>query len=176
MKGFAFSALMLLVGRQEGHPACKTYEDGGGGQWLPRMEWRPAGWSVPCTIKSRSSLLAPAHLGGPGKRAVKRLWWWWCDGGGEECSEAYFNVLSVLLLCTPSQSCLSMCTRGVPNGFMEGFISTKLPNLVLTTDAQYVANLVNVSMTYNSAVYYVLYQHNDICLTDIIGYDRLKFG
>ena len=44
-------------------------------------EWRPAGWSVclpllvfPCTIKSRSCLLAPAHLGGPGKRAVKRLW------------------------------------------------------------------------------------------------------
>jgi len=27
----------------------------------------------PCTIKSRSSLLAPAHAGGPGKRAVKRL-------------------------------------------------------------------------------------------------------
>ena len=27
----------------------------------------------PCTIKSRHSLLAPAHLGGPGKRAVKRL-------------------------------------------------------------------------------------------------------
>jgi len=26
-----------------------------------------------CTIKSRSPLLAPAHLGGPGKRAVKRL-------------------------------------------------------------------------------------------------------
>ena len=45
------------------------------------MEWRPARWSVclpllisPCTIKSRSSLLAPAHMGGPGKRAVKRLW------------------------------------------------------------------------------------------------------
>jgi len=49
------------------------------------MEWRPAGWSVclpqlifRCAIKSRSSLLAPAHPGGPGKRAVKRLWWWWC--------------------------------------------------------------------------------------------------
>ena len=46
------------------------------------MEWRPAGWSVclpllisPCTIKSRSTLLAPAHPGGPGKRAVKRLWY-----------------------------------------------------------------------------------------------------
>ena len=54
--------------------------DGGGGHWLVRMEWRPAGWSVfvpllisPCTIKSRSSLLTPAHLGGPWKRAVKRL-------------------------------------------------------------------------------------------------------
>jgi len=48
------------------------------------MEWCPAGWSVclpllifPCTTKSRSSILAPAHPGGPGKRAVKRLWWWW---------------------------------------------------------------------------------------------------
>jgi len=58
--------------------------NGGGGHWLVRMEWRPAGWSVclpvlisPCTIKFRSSLLAPAHLGGPGKRAVKRLW---CGG------------------------------------------------------------------------------------------------
>ena len=58
--------------------------DGGGGHWLVRMEWRPAGWSVClpllislCTIKSRSSLLAPAHPGGPGKRAVKRG----CGGG-----------------------------------------------------------------------------------------------
>ena len=73
--------MTLLVGRQEGHPACKIIgEDGGGGHWLVRMEWRPAGCSVclpllifPCTIKSRSSLLAPAHPGGPGERAVKRL-------------------------------------------------------------------------------------------------------
>ena len=68
------SALMLLVGRQEGHPACKkNMGDGGGMHWLVRMEWHPAGWSVclsllifSCTIKSRSSLLAPAHPGGPG--------------------------------------------------------------------------------------------------------------
>jgi len=73
-------ALTLLVWRQEGHPACKKWEDGGGGHWLVQMEWRLAGWSVclpllifPCTIKSRSSLLAPAHPVGPGKRAVKRL-------------------------------------------------------------------------------------------------------
>jgi len=57
--------------------------DGAGGHWLVWMEWCPAGWSVflpllifPCIIKSRSSLLAPAHLDGPGKRATKRLWWW----------------------------------------------------------------------------------------------------
>ena len=83
----AFSALTLLVGWQERHPApLKNMGDDGDGHWLVRMEWRPAGWSVclpllisPCTIKSRSSLLAPAHLGGPGKRAAKRLW---CGGGG----------------------------------------------------------------------------------------------
>ena len=71
----AFIALTLLVGRQEGHPACKKYGGaGGGGHWLVQMEWHPAGWSVglpllifPCTIKSRSSLLAPAHPDGPGK-------------------------------------------------------------------------------------------------------------
>jgi len=45
------------------------------------MEWRPAGWSVClplliflCTIKSRSSFLGPAHLGGPEKRAKKQLY------------------------------------------------------------------------------------------------------
>jgi len=54
--------------------------DGGGGHWLVRMEWHPAGWSVclpllifPCTIKSGSSLLTPAYLGGPRERAVKWL-------------------------------------------------------------------------------------------------------
>jgi len=73
---------MLLDGRQEGHPASKKYgEDGGGGHWLVRMEWRLARRSVclpliifPCTTKSRSSLLVPAHPGSPGKSAVKRLW------------------------------------------------------------------------------------------------------
>jgi len=68
----AFSALILLVGWQEGHLACKNIGNDGGGHCLVRVEWRPAGWSVclpllifPCTIKSRSSLLEPAHLGGP---------------------------------------------------------------------------------------------------------------
>jgi len=75
---------MLLVAWQEGHPAFKKiWGDGGGGHWLVWMEWRPVGWSVclpplifPCTIKSRSSLVALAHPGGPGIRAIKWLWWW----------------------------------------------------------------------------------------------------
>ena len=49
------------------------------GTGLVQMEWHPARWSVclplllfHCTIKSRSSLLEPAHPGGHRKRAVKR--------------------------------------------------------------------------------------------------------
>jgi len=68
------------LGGRKGIRPVKIMGDGGGGHWLVRMEWRPVGWSVclprlifPCTIKPRSSLLAPAHPGGHGKRAVKRL-------------------------------------------------------------------------------------------------------
>ena len=76
---------------QAGCPSCRPSNsvtalkgDGGGGHWLVRMERHPAGWSVclpllifPCTIKSRSSFLAPVDPGGRGKRAVKQLW---CGG------------------------------------------------------------------------------------------------
>jgi len=71
----AFSALTLLVGRQEGHPACKKYA----GWWRltlvspdgvapSRMVGVSASVNLPCTIKSRSSFLVPAHSGGPGKK------------------------------------------------------------------------------------------------------------
>jgi len=70
----AFSALTLLVEWQEVHQVCKNMGDGGGEHWLVWMVWRSAGWTVclpllifPCTIKSTSSLLAPAHPGGPRK-------------------------------------------------------------------------------------------------------------
>jgi len=69
----------------------KTMGVDGGGHWLVRIEWRPAGWSVclpllifPCTVNSGSSLLALAHPDGPRKRAVK---WLWCGGGGRCRSE-----------------------------------------------------------------------------------------
>jgi len=92
-----------MVGWAAGrHPACKKMGDGGRGHWLVRMEWRPAGWSLylpllifPCTVKSRSSLLALAHPGGPGKRAVKWLWWWW-----------WFAISLFLHLRQPPQKCM----------------------------------------------------------------------
>jgi len=50
------------------------------GRSLVQMEWHLVGWSVsasvtfPCAMKSRGIfLLAPAHLGNYGKRAVKWL-------------------------------------------------------------------------------------------------------
>jgi len=46
----AFSDLTLLVGRQEWHPACKNWGEGGGGHWLVRMEWRPSVWSVSASV------------------------------------------------------------------------------------------------------------------------------
>ena len=75
------------------------------------MESRPAGWSVclpllifPCTIKSRSSLLAPAHPGGPGKRAIKQLW---CGGHSPKFSK--------------SVKVLPACTKRLGNIFMTSF-------------------------------------------------------
>jgi len=74
----AFSALMLLVGRQEGHPACKKL-----GGWV--LEWLSV-WSevvqqmpLPLTVSCFNKIqigftfLVPAHLGSPGQRAIKRV-------------------------------------------------------------------------------------------------------
>jgi len=71
------SVLWHLVGRQEGHPAFKKMEEG----WWRWALVSPDGVAptqmvliFPGTIKSRSSLLAPAHPGGPKKMAIKWLW------------------------------------------------------------------------------------------------------
>ena len=104
-----FSALTLLVGWQEGLPACKNMGDDGDGHCLVQMEWRLARWSVcllllifPCTLKSRSSLLAPAHPVGPWKRAVKWLWWWW-----------YWMYISMCLLSCGLHVCQDVSWRDV---------------------------------------------------------------
>ena len=80
---FAFSALTLLVGRQEGHPACKKTEwwDAGVVICLERgadshlAQLMPLPLTVSCfsEIQTGSTFLVLAYLGSPGQRAVKRV-------------------------------------------------------------------------------------------------------
>ena len=80
---YAFSALMLLVGQQEGHPACKKTErwDAGvvicleQGADLHMAQLMPLPLTVSCFSKIHIgfTFLVPAHVGSPGKRAVKRV-------------------------------------------------------------------------------------------------------
>ena len=83
MHVFAFSALALLVGWQERHPACKKLEWWGAGM-VSCLEWdadlhKAQLMSLPLTASCFSKIqigftfLVPAHLGSPGKRAVKRV-------------------------------------------------------------------------------------------------------
>ena len=79
----AFSALMLLVGRQEGHPACKKLEWWGAGMvicleldadlHMAQMMLLPLTASCFSKIHIGFTFLVPAHLGSPGRRAVKRV-------------------------------------------------------------------------------------------------------
>jgi len=77
----SFSALTLLVGQQERHPACKKLS-GGVLAWLSvrcRLAYHPAD-AAPLTISCFSEIqigftcLIPAHPDGPEQRAIK----WMC--------------------------------------------------------------------------------------------------
>jgi len=73
---------MLLVGRQEGHPACKKLS-GEVLAWLSvwsecRLAYAqlmPLPLTVSCFSKIQIgfTFLVPAHPGSPGKRAIKRV-------------------------------------------------------------------------------------------------------
>jgi len=79
----AFSALMLLVGRQEGHPACKKTERWGAvvvicleqGADLHMAQRISLPLTVSCFSKIQVgfTFLVLAHPGSPGQRAVKRV-------------------------------------------------------------------------------------------------------
>jgi len=79
----AFSALTLLVGWQEGHPACKKTERWGAGgviclercAELHMAQLMPLPHTVSCFSKIQIgfTFLVPAHLGSPGQRAIKRV-------------------------------------------------------------------------------------------------------
>jgi len=74
----AFSALTLLVGRQEGHPACKKLSGGvlvwlsvclAQGADLHMAQLMPLPLTVSCSSKIQIgfTFLVQAHLGSPGK-------------------------------------------------------------------------------------------------------------
>jgi len=75
-----FSASTLLVGRQEGRPACKKTEWWGAGSLdrgadLHIAQVMPLPLTVSCFSKIQIgfTFLVPAHLGSPGQRVVKRV-------------------------------------------------------------------------------------------------------
>ena len=79
----AFSALTLLVGRQEGHPACKNFEwcstgivvylERGADLHMAQLMSLPLTVSCFSKIQIGFTCLVPAHPGSPWKRAVKRV-------------------------------------------------------------------------------------------------------
>ena len=79
----AFSALTLLVGRQEGHPACKKQSGGTTGMViclergadLHIAQLMPLPLTVSCSSKIQIgfTFLVPAYPGCPGKEAAKWL-------------------------------------------------------------------------------------------------------
>ena len=77
---YVFSALKLLVGQQEWHPACKKTEWWGAGVVIcleqgADLHMMPLPFTVSCFSKIQIgfTFLVPAHPGSPGKRAVKRV-------------------------------------------------------------------------------------------------------
>jgi len=79
-----FSALTLVVGRQEGHPSCKKLKEWGAGEVVHLeqdadvriAQLMPLPLTVSCFSKiqySTFTFLVPAHPGSPGQMAVKRV-------------------------------------------------------------------------------------------------------
>jgi len=62
---------MGLVGRQEGHPACKTTERWGADLHMAQLMPQPLTVSCFSKMQIGFAFLVPAHPGSPGKRAVK---------------------------------------------------------------------------------------------------------
>ena len=78
-----FSALTLLVGRQEGHPACKKLEWWGtsivicverdADLHIAQVMLLPLTVSCFSKIQIAFTFLVPAHTSSPGKRAIKQV-------------------------------------------------------------------------------------------------------
>jgi len=105
------SALMLLVGRQEGHPACKKTEWWGAGMVicleqgadLHMVQLMPLPLTVSCFSKIQISFtfLVPAHPGSPGQRAIN--WVYVCVYVCVCCDSIYIYVCVCAAKLTDSQ-------------------------------------------------------------------------
>ena len=117
---FAFSALTLLVGWQEGHPACKTEWWGAGMVICLELvadlhiaQLMPLPLTVSCFSEIQIGLpfLVPTHLGSPGKRAVKRV----CVSKSLHFPQP---ITSLLYQCQEDSSTVLCCLhQPVFNGF-----------------------------------------------------------
>ena len=106
---FAFSALTLLVGRQEGHPACKNWVVGYwhgylSGAMCKQFAYGPADHTATpsslAPIKSRfQTFLVTFYPCCPGKEAVKRIW---CSSSSLYCIYWYLFVIT----CNCFPACL----------------------------------------------------------------------
>ena len=67
------STLTLLDGQQEGHPVCKKPEWWDADLHIAQIMPLPLTVSCFCKIQVGFTFPVPAHLGSPGKRAVKRV-------------------------------------------------------------------------------------------------------
>jgi len=100
---YTFSALTLLVGQQEGHPACKTTEWSVAGMVvclergadLHTAQLMPLPLTVSCFSKIQIGLtfLVPTYLSSPRKRAVK----WVC-----------------VCVCVCVRACVCVCVTYTP--------------------------------------------------------------
>jgi len=113
------SALTLLVGRQEGHPACKTEWWGDGmviclerGADLHMAQLMPLPLTVSCFSKIQIgfTFLVPADPGSPGKRAVK----WVCVC---VCVRACVRVCLHACVYACMRACVSQV--GVPSKLLD---------------------------------------------------------
>ena len=129
-KSKAFSALTLLVGRQEGHLACKKTEWWGAGVviYLERgadlhmAQLMPLPLTVSCFSKIQIGFIfrVPAHLGSPGQHTqihpfngpfsgTTRVSWYQKDKTNLDFTEArdsewHWHQLGHMLVCTSLQT------------------------------------------------------------------------
>jgi len=129
---YAFSALTLLAGWQEGHLACKKLEWWGAGVViclergadLHMVQLMPLPLTVSCFSKIQIGFTfpVPSHLGSPGKRAIKRVCVWFF------CGYCLYAMPSVLWHCwldgrkgiRPVKDWVVGCWRGVRCRFAHG--------------------------------------------------------